>query len=117
MNGSPHGSLVRNLPDATEEERFEELSRAKSFRIERIISAGQVSPPGFWFDQANEEWVLVVQGRAEISLLDPDETIRLSAGDWLMIEAHRKHRVEATSREPLTIWLAVHGTSPPEVPR
>jgi cupin 2 domain-containing protein len=110
MNGSPHGSLVRNLPDATEDERFEELSRAKSFQIERIISAGQVSPPGFWFDQPNEEWVLVVQGRAEISLLDPDETIHLSIGDWLMIEAHRKHRVEFTSREPLTIWLTVHGT-------
>jgi len=53
---------------------------------------------------------VVVQGRAEVSLLEPDETIHLSAGDWLMIEAHRKHRVEATSRQPLTIWLAVHGT-------
>jgi cupin 2 domain-containing protein len=109
MNRSLQGSLFRNLPDATREERFEELSRVKSFRIERIISAGQVSPPGFWFDQPNEEWVLVVQGKAEISLLDPDETIRLSAGDWLMIAAHRKHRVEFTSRELPTIWLAVHG--------
>lgn len=109
MNDSAKGSLFRNLPDAMKEERAEELCRSKSFRIERITSAGQVSPTGFWFDQPKEEWVVVVQGRAEVSLLDPNETIHLSAGDWLMIEAHRKHRVEATSRQPLTIWLAVHG--------
>ena len=110
MSDSPKGSLFCNLPNATQEERFEDLCRSKSFRIERILSGGQVSPPGFWFDQSNDEWVLVVQGEAEISLLDPDETIHLCAGDWLMIGAHRKHRVEATSREPVTIWLAVHGT-------
>jgi len=110
MNDSFRDSLFRNLPNATEEERLEQLCQSKSFRIERIVSAGQVSPPGFWFDQSDDEWVLVVQGEAEISLLDPDETIHLSAGDWLLIDAHRKHRVEATSREPATIWLAVHGT-------
>jgi cupin 2 domain-containing protein len=104
------GSLFRNLPDASQEERVEELCRSKSFRIERIISAGQVSPPDFWFDQPNDEWVAVLQGTAEISLLDPVETIHLAAGDWLMITAHRRHRVEATSRKPVTIWLAVHGT-------
>lgn len=110
MNKSPKGSLWRNLPDATQDECLEELCRSKSFRIERIISAGQVSPPNFWFDQPDEEWVLVVQGAAQISLLDPDELVRLSAGDWLLIDAYRKHRVEATSSEPVTIWLAVHGT-------
>ena len=110
MNKPAKGSLFEKLPDATEAERPEELCRSKSFRLERIVSGGQVSPPGFWFDQPREEWVLVVQGKAEISFQDPAETICLSAGDWLMIEAHRKHRVEFTSREPLTIWLAVHGT-------
>ena len=102
--------MLRNLPNATQEERFEELWRSKSFRIERIVSGGQISPAGSLLDQSEDEWVLVVQGEAEISLLDPDQTIHLSAGDWLMIGAHRKHRVEATSREPVTIWLAVHGT-------
>ncbi len=110
MSDSPRGSLFRNLPNATEEERLEELCRSKSFRIERIVSDSQVSPAGFWFDQLDDEWVLVVQGEAEIALLDPDETIHLSPGDWLMIQAHRKHRVAATSREAVTIWLAVHGT-------
>jgi cupin 2 domain-containing protein len=86
------------------------VCRSESFRIERIVSAGQFSPPGFWFDQAWDEWVLVVQGRAQVRLQNPEETVHLSAGDWLIIEAHRKHRVEATSRQPVTIWLAVHGT-------
>jgi cupin 2 domain-containing protein len=99
-----------SLPKSADEERLEELCRSKSFRIERIVSDSHVSPAGFWFDQLEDEWVLVVQGEAEISLLDPDETIHLSPGDWLMIHAHRKHRVEATSREPVTIWLAVHGS-------
>ena len=110
MNDAARGFLFLNPPNASEEERVEELCRSKSFRVERIVSAGQISPAGFWFDQSHDEWVLVVQGKAEISLLDPDETIHLSAGAWLMIEAHRKHRVEVTSREPATIWLAVHGT-------
>jgi cupin 2 domain-containing protein len=110
VSDSPRGSLFRNLPNATEEERLEELCRSRSFRIERIVSGGQVSPADFWFDQLDDEWVILVQGEAKISLVDPDETIHLSAGDWLMIHAHRKHRVVATSRQPVTIWLAVHGT-------
>ena len=108
MNDSLRGCLFRNLPNATQAERLEQLCQSKSFRIERITSAGQVSPPDFWFDQSNDEWVLVIQGEAEISLLEPDETIHLAAGDWLLIDARRKHRVEATSREPVTIWVAVH---------
>jgi cupin 2 domain-containing protein len=112
MTHFSHGSLFRNLPDAAQGERFEELSQTRSFRIERITSSGQSSPPGFWFDQAWHEWVLVVQGEAAVRLEDPGETIHLGAGDWLMIDAHRKHRVEATSREPATIWLAVHGCEP-----
>jgi cupin 2 domain-containing protein len=103
------GSLFQNLPDATREERFEELSRAKAFRVERIISAGQSSPSSFWYDQPSDEWVLVIQGRAEVRLQDPEQIVHLGAGDWLMIDAHRKHRVEPTAREPVTIWLAVHG--------
>jgi cupin 2 domain-containing protein len=105
-----HGSLLQGLPNATSEERFDELCRSTGFRVERIVSAGQVSPAGFWYDQAWDEWILIIQGTAEIRLQDSDETVRLTAGDWLMIDAHRKHRVEATGREPATIWLAVHGT-------
>jgi cupin 2 domain-containing protein len=80
MNDSSRGSLFGNLPDAMKEERAEELCRSKSFRIERITSAGQVSPIGFWFDQPTEEWVVVMQGRAEVSLLNPNETIHPPLG-------------------------------------
>ena len=102
-------SIFRNLPDAARSERFEELCRTGSFRIERITPGGQCSAPEFHYDQPWDEWVLVLQGRATIKLEDPEETVHLSRGDWLMITAHRRHRVDATSKAPPTIWLAVHG--------
>jgi cupin 2 domain-containing protein len=113
---SVYGSILENLPDSTKQEQLEELCGSRSFRIERIVSAGQLSPPGFWFDQTWDEWVLVVQGAAAIRLQDPEETVHLTAGDWLMIEARRRHRVEATSRQPVTIWVAVHGCDLPATP-
>jgi cupin 2 domain-containing protein len=112
MTGTSHGSLFRNLPDATTEEQFEELCLSDSFRIERITSGGQSSPPGFYHDQAQDEWVVVLQGWATVQLQEPEEAVHLSAGGWLMITAHRKHRVQSTSREPPTIWLAVHAKDP-----
>jgi cupin 2 domain-containing protein len=108
MTGPSHGSVFGDLPDAARSERFEELWRTTSFRIERITSSGQSSPPGFYYDQAWDEWVLVLQGWAIVHLEDPEEAIHLSCGDWLIIGAHRRHRVQATSQTPPTIWLAVH---------
>jgi cupin 2 domain-containing protein len=108
MTGPSHGSVFGDLPDAARSERFEELWRTTSFRIERITSSGQSSPPGFYYDQAWDEWVLVLQGWAIVHLEDPEETIHLSCGDWLIIGAHRRHRIQATSQTPPTIWLAVH---------
>jgi cupin 2 domain-containing protein len=103
-----HGSIFRDLPDATRTECLEELCRSKSFRVERITSSGQSSPADFCYDQPWDEWVLVLQGWAVIQLLEPEEAVHLSSGDWLMIKAHRQHRVFATSHKPVTIWLAVH---------
>lgn len=76
-------------------------------RIERIISAGQVSPPGFWYDQAQNEWVLLLQGQAELTWED-GSVVSLQKGEWLFIPAHMRHRVSWTSSEPPCIWLAVH---------
>jgi hypothetical protein len=78
MKDLPNGSLFQNLPNASREERMEELCQSKTFRVERIISAGQVSPPGFWYDQAWDEWVLVVQGTAEVRLQNPQQIERFS---------------------------------------
>ena len=78
--------------------------------IERIVSSGQASPPGFWYDQPQAEWVLLLQGEALLRFADEDEARRLRPGDWLDIVAHRRHRVEWTAPDRLTIWLAVfHG--------
>ncbi|MGI5892462.1 MAG: cupin domain-containing protein, partial [Bacillota bacterium] len=76
--------------------------------IERIISCGQISPPGFWYDQDEDEWVLLVQGSARLSLSD-GSNICLRAGQHILIPAHQKHRIEYTSSEPPCIWICVFG--------
>lgn len=97
------------LPAALpESELAEPLIEGAGVLIERIISRGQASPPGFWYDQDRDEWVALLQGRAVLAYAD-GRRVSLAAGDWLLIPAHEKHRVEYTSAEPPCIWLAVHG--------
>jgi len=93
-------------------EKFEQIVSGKNIRIARIISTGQTTPTGQWYDQELDEWVILLQGEAELSYAD-DTRIRLKAGDYLLIPAHTKHRVEYTSIEPACIWLAVHGQFSP----
>ena len=76
-------------------------------RIERIVSTGQATPAGEWYDQPGDEWVALLAGRATLRC-DDEVPIELRAGDWLLIPAHVRHRVEATSQEPPCVWLAVH---------
>jgi cupin 2 domain-containing protein len=88
-------------------ELFETLLQQDFLKIERIISTGQTTPVGQWYDQAQDEWVLLLQGIARLSFADrPAQT--LQAGDYLYIPAHQRHRVEFTSTEPPCIWLAMH---------
>ncbi len=95
------------IPEA--EERFENLLETPGLRIERIISTGQASPPGFWYDQRQAEWVVLLQGSAGFRFADEDEVRELKPGDWLYIAPQRHHRVEWTSADPTTtVWLAVH---------
>ncbi len=75
--------------------------------IERIVSNGQHSPQGFWYDQAKDEWVILLTGKAELEF--EDSVINLQAGDYIFIPAHHKHRVNSTSSNPNCIWLAIHG--------
>jgi cupin 2 domain-containing protein len=89
-------------------EKFEQIVSGKNIQIERIVSTGQTTPTGQWYDQERDEWVILLQGEAELSYAD-DTKIKLKAGDYLLIPAHTKHRVEYTSVEPACIWLAVHG--------
>lgn len=105
-----HGQLLAALPASGSGEVFDTLLDHPDARIERIVSQGQASPPDFWYDQTEDEWVLLVQGRAELALiLDEAEAPQyrtLQAGDWTFIPAHRRHRVRSTSLD--AVWLAIH---------
>lgn len=102
------GSMLNNIPAELAGEFFETLCSADNLRIERIISRGHSSPEGFWYDQEQSEFVLIVQGSAGIRLKHEDEVVVLQTGDYLDIGARVKHRVEWTDPHGETIWLAVH---------
>ena len=98
-------NLLHPLPPPGPEEHFEDLLSRPGCRIERIVSHGQQSPQDSWYDQDEDEWVLVVSGGASLEFADPAETVALCPGDHVLIPAHRKHRVAQT--ESPTVWLAV----------
>ncbi len=102
------GSLLTALPDATLEEQIEILSSRGGVRFERIVSRGQSSAEGFWYDQPQDEWVVVISGRAEVEIEGQPRPVELGPGDWIEIPAHVRHRVSWTSDDEPTIWLAVH---------
>lgn len=88
------------------EELLESLYKNDRVLIERIVSTGQVTPAGKWYDQDKDEWLIVLQGEGELSYEDGSR-IKLTTGDYLFIPAHQKHRVEYTSTEPPCIWLTI----------
>jgi cupin 2 domain-containing protein len=94
--------LPRNLP----EEVFTTLLEAGPVRVERIVTHGHASPPGFWYDQARPEWVVLLVGAARLRFEDGE--VELRPGDFVNIPAHRRHRVEWTTPDEPTVWLAVH---------
>ena len=105
MTGS--ANLLRGLPEAHRGEVTEPVLTAPELRIERIVSHGQASPPGFWYDQAEAEWVLLLAGAARLRFADEAQDRVLLPGDHLEIVAHRRHRVEWTDPDQPTVWLAV----------
>jgi cupin 2 domain-containing protein len=98
-------NLFAHIPDDQPGESVETLIAAPSLRIERIVSRGHVSPEGFWYDQEQSEFVVLLKGAARLKF--EDELVEMKAGDSLNIPAHRRHRVEWTSPEEPTIWLAI----------
>ena len=101
-------NLYEALPAGQAEEQFLDLLRRPGLRIERIVSTGQASPPGFWYDQPQGEWIVVLQGSASL-VFDGEAAPRLLApGDFVDIAPHRRHRVESTQPDAHTVWLAVH---------
>ena len=100
-------NLLSPLPDADATERVDALLTRPHLRIERIVSRGQASPPGFWYDQPEAEWVLVLAGAARLRFEEETEARVLGPGDWVDIAPHRRHRVDWTDPEAPTVWLAV----------
>ncbi|PKO92849.1 MAG: cupin [Betaproteobacteria bacterium HGW-Betaproteobacteria-10] len=102
-------NIFSQLPRSTvENEQFSALLERPGLRIERIVSTGQASPPGFWYDQAGCEWVLIIQGEAKLRFADEAGARHLRAGDFIEIAARRQHRVDWTPDGEITIWLAIH---------
>jgi cupin 2 domain-containing protein len=99
------GKLFADIPQELPQELTQTLLAAPMVRIERIVSRGHVSPKDFWYDQNENEWVLLIAGAARLQFAD--RMAELKAGDFIDIPAHEKHRVEWTDPEVDTIWLAV----------
>ncbi len=102
------GNIFKDVPPNIRQEICETLVRDSGVKIERIVSKGQASKKGFWYDQDQNEWVMVVKGEAKLRFERDDELLTLSAGEYVHIPAHVRHRVEWTPPDTETIWLAVY---------
>jgi cupin 2 domain-containing protein len=105
---SVSGNLFDKLPEQLPEEIFETILQQDRLLIERIVSQGHVTPINKWYDQENDEWILLLQGGARILLQNNRQPFILRPGDYLFLPAHTKHRVEWTEPNKKTIWLAIH---------
>jgi cupin 2 domain-containing protein len=103
----PPQNLLRDLPDTGDSEITETLFAAPGLRVERIVSRGQASPPGFWYDQGEAEWVLLLTGAARLRVADETDDRVLRPGDHVHIAPRRRHRVEWTDPAVPTVWLAI----------
>lgn len=101
-------NLFSGPPGRRADEIVDVLAEAPAVRIERIVSTGQATPPGQWFDQERAEWVALLKGRAGLRFEDEAAVRVMGPGDHVTIAAHRRHRVEWTDPDQPTVWLAVH---------
>jgi cupin 2 domain-containing protein len=101
-------NLFSPLPDPALAEIFDILLKTDHCKLERITSAGQATPPGEWYDQETQEWVVLLSGSAGLRFADEAEVLVLQPGDYVHIPAHRRHRVAWTDPVQKTVWLALH---------
>jgi len=88
-------------------EVFVELFKSNNCVIEKIISTGQSTNEGEWFEEEGDEWVILLQGTSELKFFN-GEDYKMKAGDYLLIPSNSKHRVVTTSLDPPCVWLAIH---------
>ena len=113
-NSARSDNILGELPDARGKEIFETIVEREGVRIERIVSHGQATPEGEWYDQEWDEWVLVLAGQAGLLIEGEAEPRLLGPGDYIDLPARCRHRVVWTAPDEPTVWLAVHWG---EVPR
>lgn len=106
-------NLFAALPADRSREHIEALLETPGLRLERIVTYGQPTPPGQWYDQPADEWVLLLRGRAVLRFEADAEQLSLGPGDWLVIPAHARHRVEWADPAEPAVWLALHGALQP----
>jgi cupin 2 domain-containing protein len=106
--GLRSGSLFEEVPARADIEETAILAELPGARIERIVSTGQASPPGFWYDQDRPEWVIVLAGSAGLMIEGESAPRILAPGDYIELPPHVRHRVEWTDADEPTVWLAVH---------
>ena len=100
-------NLLAELPAELPEELLQTLLESGNLRIERIVSRGHASPEEFWYDQDQNEWVLLLSGRARLRF-EGEDSVELIPGSFLNIHAHARHRVDWTDPDQATVWLAIH---------
>jgi len=98
-------NIFNDIKIDKENEQFIDLLKHKNIRIERIVSNGQSSPVNFWYEQEENEFVIVLKGEAILEF--EDRKSFLKEGDFINIPSWEKHRVKYTSNKTSTIWLAI----------
>ncbi|MBR6462987.1 cupin domain-containing protein [bacterium] len=98
-------NIFSDLPVSLPEEIGETIVNSDCCRVEKIVSTGQASPDGFWYDQEESEWVLLLRGSATITFEEGD--LKLLPGDHINIPPHRRHRLKETAKDEPTVWICV----------
>ena len=101
-------NLYENMPNHIPQELFQEILKTKNIKVERIVSKGHSSEVDYWYDQEENEWVILLKGSAGLLFEGDEKAVVLRPGSYINIPAHTKHRVEWTDPEMVTIWLAVY---------
>jgi cupin 2 domain-containing protein len=102
-----HGNLFDAIPETLSGELFSHLVSGSGFRLEKIVSLGHSSPASGWYDQEENEWVLVIEGSARLAF-DDGTIVEVQAGDYVNLPAHTRHRVAWTDPDRKTVWLALY---------
>ena len=100
-------NLLASLPAARDGEVTQLMVTGKGVRFERIVSLGQASPEGFWYDQEEAELVIVLAGRARLNIAGESQDRALGPGDAVFLPVRCRHRVAWTDPNHPTVWLAL----------